>query len=331
MIKVSLPGQVAQTVRKSGADPENLLLALSTDIDLYGRYVPNWVIADRKTLFVVDQGKPQDAAISIPVAEIVDTRTVPVVGCGLLQVKVGKDWLDIARYSNTLKYPFGRAAKRIQQLAKGEQFEITEEDTKDPRRCPGCGFMLEFPGETCPRCINRGIAMARILELMKPYWKPASFMMLLLFAGIGFDIFSPLLTKFLIDKVLQPGQPGALRIVPLIHTKVLAGYLLLLVVLCLALVQSGRALVNVLNGRLASRISTSITFDVRGRLVDHLQKLSLSYYDKQQIGSLVGRVAYDTEAVQGFVNQLTGGFLLQILMVVFSLFMMFSLAPHLAV
>jgi len=331
MLKNVLPEVVAQTVRRSGVDPRNCVISLCTDIDLLGQYVPTWIVADRKNLIVVDQNKPDEVLITIPLADIAETRTVPVVGCGLLQVKVGKDWLDVARYSNTLKYPFGRASKRIQQLARGETFELTEEDSVDPHRCPTCGFMLEFPGETCPRCINKGAAVARILELMRPYWRRAALMMLLLLAGIALDIFSPLLTKFLIDNVLSPGDPAPLRVVPLVHSQVNVRFLLLLVVICLALVQSIRALVNVLNGRLASRVSTSISFDVRGRLVDHLQKLSLSYYDKQQIGSLVGRVAYDTEAVQGFVNQITGGFVLQILMVIFSLFMMFTLAPQLAV
>ncbi len=106
-------------------------------------------------------------------------------------------------------------------------------------------------------------------------------------------------------------------------------HLLLMVVGALALGQILRQLVNILNGRIGTRVATSITFDMRTRLVEHFEKLSLAYYDKQSIGSLVGRVAYDTEAVQGFVAQLTGGFLMQILMVLLSGFFMYSLEPRL--
>src|SRR5690606_23621893 len=70
--------------------------------------------------------------------------------------------------------------------------------------------------------------------------------------------------------------------------------------------------------------------DMRGRLVGHLQRLSVGYYDKQQVGSLVGRVAYDTESLHGFVWQLTGGFLLQIVMVIGVGIMMFSIDARLA-
>ena len=82
-------------------------------------------------------------------------------------------------------------------------------------------------------------------------------------------------------------------------------------------------------GRLVSRVGTQIAYDMRGRLVEHLEQLSVSYYDKQQTGSLVGRVAYDTEAVQGFIWQLTGGFVMKIILVIASAIMMFSLAPKL--
>src|SRR5690606_14276892 len=54
------------------------------------------------------------------------------------------------------------------------------------------------------------------------------------------------------------------------------------------------------------------------------------FYDNRQVGALVGRVAYDTEAVHGFVWQLTGGFLLQLLMVIGVFVMMFTIEPRLA-
>ena len=62
-------------------------------------------------------------------------------------------------------------------------------------------------------------------------------------------------------------------------------------------VQILRMVVNIINGRLGSRIGTAITADVRARLVKHLGNLSIAYYDRQQVGSLVGRVDYDTEAL----------------------------------
>src|SRR5205807_2706396 len=58
--------------------------------------------------------------------------------------------------------------------------------------------------------------------------------------------------------------------------------------------------------------------------------LSVDYYDRQPVGVLMSRVAHDTEALYGFVHQLTSGFLLQILQVLGVGVMLFTLNAKLA-
>ena len=64
--------------------------------------------------------------------------------------------------------------------------------------------------------------------------------------------------------------------------------------------------------------------------VHKLQKLAIAYYDRHQVGSLMSRVAYDSEVRHGLVHQLTGGFLLQILQLVGVGGMLIWLNPRLA-
>ena len=59
-----------------------------------------------------------------------------------------------------------------------------------------------------------------------------------------------------------------------------------------------------------------MTADLRARLVRRLQQLAVSYYDRHQVGSLMSRVAYDSEVLHGLVHQITAGFLLQILQLI---------------
>jgi ATP-binding cassette subfamily B protein len=233
--------------------------------------------------------------------------------------------VDILRFSNREAYRFERIAHKLERARKGEAIEIGEEDLRDPRRCAACGLLLDQPGESCPNCVDRGAVLARMLRLMRPYRGKAIAIMSLLMVGIALDLVSPQLTRFLVDRVFAgppavgtPAPPGKL-------------HLLMMVVVTLAGVQTLRMGVNIVNGRLAARVGTAITFDMRSRLVQHLQRLSVGYYDRQQVGALVGRVAYDTEALHGFIWQLTGGFLLQVLMVVGVGVMMFSINTRLAV
>jgi len=320
------PEGVRKRLHEAGLNGSPLVLCTPTDIDRAGFYHPHWLAATSEHLWVV----PEHAgdAVHLPLKNATEIRTVPGVGSGTLAAKVDGTYFDILRYSNRQAYRFEKVAPKLEQLRKGEVVEITPEDEHDPRRCTKCGVMLDQPGDSCPHCVNRGAVITRMMRLMKPYRREAISMMGLLLVGVALDLVSPQLTRYLVDNVLPGGvhaggalpadqMPGALR-------------LLLIVVATLAGVQVLRTVVNVFNARLGSRVGTAITSDMRTRLVDHLQRLSVAYYDKQQVGSLMGRVAYDTESLHGFLWQLTGGFLLQLLMVVGVAIMMFSIDVELA-
>lgn len=323
------PPAIAASLRQAGADIDHIQISLQTDINLLGAYHPQWVIGTRTGVWVVDEARPDEVVTSVLFGEVSEFRTQAVVGSGILQARVGEVWLDLVRYSNRLKYPFSRASKRLDQLRQNEAFKLEKEDEQDPRRCPTCGLMLEFAGEACPRCINRGAALRRVFQLMRPYWGSASVMMFLLLTSIAIAMVTPQLTRYLVNHILDRSTNAVSQPVDFLNyfTPIQR---LLMIVGALALTQVAGAVVSILNGRLGSRVATSITYDMRGRLVSHLEQLSLSYYDKQSTGSLVVRVVSDTDAVQGFMAQLTSGFVMQILMVVISAFFMFTISPRLA-
>src|SRR6185437_8560603 len=87
---------------------------------------------------------------------------------------------------------------------------------------------------------------------------------------------------------------------------------------------------NAVKGVLANRVGTAMTSALRSRMVEKLQRLSVDYYDRHPVGVLMSRVAHDTEALYGFIHQVTNGFLLQILQVVGVGVMLFTLNAKLA-
>ncbi len=87
---------------------------------------------------------------------------------------------------------------------------------------------------------------------------------------------------------------------------------LLWVVLALATSRVLLSIVGVVKGQLATVIGTGLTSMLRMQMVRKLQSLAIVYYDRHQVGSMVSRVAHDSEAMHGLMHQLTGGFLLQI-------------------
>ena len=111
----------------------------------------------------------------------------------------------------------------------------------------------------------------------------------LLLAGLAsLELTQPYLIKTAIDRVLAPGA-GSRDPLLLARLWPLAG-LYLASVIGLALLQYLQALWL---GRTGQRIIAAIRQDV----FDHVQRLSLSYFDRQPAGRVVTRVTNDVEAL----------------------------------
>ena len=309
---------------------KDVLLCTPTDIDFLGRYQTQWLVVTAGRLVVVAEGEPAVITLTLPIRDISEVRVHGTIGSGLLQARVGGMYVDVLRFSNRIADRFQKAGRKLDRFVHGEAIVLHPEDDVNPRRCTRCGLMLQFSGDTCPRCVNKGAVLARMWTLMARYRWAVLGMVGLLVLGISLDLVAPQLTRILVDRVL-PGTAEEARKLAVDGAERRRHMMMLVeIVAALASVQVLRAVVNIINGRLGSIIGTAVTFDMRGRLVRHLQQLSVAYYDRQQVGSLVGRVAYDTEALHGFVNQLAGGFLAQILMVAGVGIVMFSLNVKLA-
>lgn len=79
--------------------------------------------------------------------------------------------------------------------------------------------------------------------------------------------------------------PGSLALLPDFKTA------LLVVVVALAFSRVLLSIVGVFKGRLATAIGTGLTGTLREEMVQKLQNLSIAYYDRHQVSSMISRVA----------------------------------------
>jgi ATP-binding cassette subfamily B protein len=140
--------------------------------------------------------------------------------------------------------------------------------------------------------------------------------------GVAMELAPPKLQQHLVDGILARGEsrPDAQSLTSA----------LLLVVLALAFTRVLLSVVNWIKGLLANRVGVALTFELRSQLVHKLHTLGIAYHDRHQVGSLVSRVAYDSEVLHNLLQQITGGFLLQVVQVVAVGLILFSLNPKLA-
>ncbi|MEX0689587.1 MAG: DUF1854 domain-containing protein [Pirellulales bacterium] len=328
----------ASPVGPATPDPAAAWFAIDTDVSLSGAASREWLVAWPDGLAVatteVIRGQRVPAGVAVRRVAWPDldrVRTIAGIGGGMLQVRTGGDWVDLVRYSNAFATRFHKVARALETAresaaeAGGSIREpVFDEGPLDPPRCPSCSLRLVTADDACPRCLQKGRVLRRVADLVAPHARGAVALVLLTVVGVAAELVPPKLQQYLVDDILSSragdGQGGQ----PDFRTA------LLVVVLALAASRVLLSIVAAFKGRLSSLIGSSLTAGLRQEMVDKLQSLSVAYFDRHQVSSMISRVAHDSEVLHGLVQQFTGGFLLQLVQLVAVGGMLFWINPTLA-
>ncbi|MFM7250336.1 MAG: DUF1854 domain-containing protein [Planctomycetaceae bacterium] len=335
-----LPAPVRAALGAAGLNHRPVLVAVDTDVSLDGEPGREWLFVTPDHLSVVAE-RPLPAAAAaaapagdggavlrvVPWRDVAQVRTSAGVGGGMLQVKAEGDWVDLVRFSNALATRFHKVSRTLdlaRDRPRADDGGLAPDavappapagagEELDPPRCGSCGLRQSTRDEACPRCMQKGRILARVSQLLRPHARGAVGLCLLTLLGVVAELVPPKLQQFMVDDILSARageEGGAVGGFPDFKTA------LLVVVLALALSRILLSVVGMLKGRLATAIGTGLTGTLRREMVDKLQDLSIAYYDRHQVGSMISRVAHDSEVLHGLMHQITGGFLLQIVQLV---------------
>jgi len=322
MIQEPVPCDVKELLENQQLNGVPVLLSTTSDLSLAGEQRGHRIVVTRENLAVVAEGFKPRLVNHLPLTRVEKFRAQGAIGSGFLQAYVDDAWVDIARYSNSLSARFRLLADKLEDLRKSGEVIVHPEEEQDKNRCPRCGVRLAAAGDSCPRCLPRKAIAVRLWTLLKPQWPTAVGMCLMMLVGVAMELAPPKLQQYLVDGILSRGE-----VTPNAHSLVAA---LLLVVLALAATRVLLSIVNWVKGLLANKVGVELTFELRSQLVRKLHALGVGYHDRHQVGPLVSRVAYDSEVLHSLLQQITGGFLLQVVQVIAVGVMLFSLNPKLA-
>jgi ATP-binding cassette subfamily B protein len=322
MLQETVPGEVKELLENQQLNGVPVLLSTTSDLSLTGDLRGHWIVVTSDHLAVVADGSKPRLVNHFTLGRVEKFRTQGAIGSGFLQAYVDDAWVDVARYSNTLATRFHKLADKLEDLRKTGEVAVAPEERQDTSHCPKCGIRLSTSGDSCPRCVPRRAIVARLWQLLRPQWPKAIGMCGLMLVGVAMELAPPKLQQYLVDGILAQGA-AAPDVRPLLAA-------LLLVVLALAATRMLLGVVNYVKGLVASKVGVELTSELRAQLVRKLHALGVGYYDRHQVGSLVSRVAYDSEVLHTLLQQVTGGFLLQVVQVVAVGIMLFTLNPKLA-
>jgi subfamily B ATP-binding cassette protein MsbA len=143
--------------------------------------------------------------------------------------------------------------------------------------------------------------MARYI--VKPHWKKLSAgLVAVIFIGLT-DVLEPWPIKIVLDYVI--GTKRMPEWTSVFVNRSLEGNrtaILHFAAAAVVAIAAAGALASYLEKNLITRVGQSVMYDLRRDLYHHIQRLSLSYYERHKSGDLVSRVTSDVEAVQDFVS-----------------------------
>ncbi|MBV8735054.1 MAG: ABC transporter ATP-binding protein, partial [Solirubrobacterales bacterium] len=153
----------------------------------------------------------------------------------------------------------------------------------------------------------------RLLAFLAPHRKGVAFSFLLASGAMGMTVLIPLLTGKAIDSIRSHDR-GAL----------------IFFVVAIVVAGLGRLVLSVFRRLVAGRVSLGVELDLRNGLYEHLQRLELSFFDRQQTGQLMSRATVDLQSVRFFLGYGLIFIAQSAMTILFSAVAMFALRPELA-
>jgi ATP-binding cassette, subfamily B, multidrug efflux pump len=153
--------------------------------------------------------------------------------------------------------------------------------------------------------------MRRLLEYMRPYKWQVILALALTLAVTPLELAPPMLFRTAIDKYLDPSAHHLISVLAARRGLVIISIIYLLVLFFDFLAQYVQI-------RIMQRVGQQTMYDMRQEIFAHMQRLSMSYFDKNPVGRLVTRVTTDVDALNdlfaaGVVTMINDFFLLLVM------------------
>lgn len=212
------------------------------------------------------------------IQDLSDPKVEDLVDATAISARQGDRYVELLRGTTGKTLIFANAHKKLEALLEGKPIPDIEDNL---RVCPRCSRPLPEDTNVCPACLNRGKTLLRLFDFTKPYRFRLFWATFLVAMSTVVALLPPYLTRHLMDDVLLGGKAHLL------------GWLIGALV-------GAQATANILQSarnRNTAYLSRGVAIDIRTQLFHKLQQLSLGFYDKRNVGSLMSRVTNDTGAL----------------------------------
>lgn len=318
--EVNMPLAVQKALTDRGINVDSIIACAKSDLDPKGDFCTTWLCADQDHLYVCTQvrrknplprllkvrSEKKDKAFDTEfdwrnvtdevelsaqyeLANLSELKCEYFVGSLAVTAKLNDQTIVICRGSKSNGAELNAFCRRVNNRGKEEKEHAFFEQHMN-NRCPKCSRLYPDPNRmVCPNCIDKRTLFRRVLALTPKYKGPIITMILIMFVSSLVSLAPPYLTgHILIDETLNPNGKYAGMVGPVILISVLTSVVSLLL--------------SIAHGRINSGVTAEIVYDLKKMIFSAMQRLSLSFYNKRQTGSLMNRVNNDATDLQYFFH-----------------------------
>lgn len=173
-------------------------------------------------------------------------------------------------------------------MAKGHASQLETEPNDDGRRPPRAVVgSHRIEEEMFDRAFDKNI-IRRVWAFVRPYRAMVVISVAALLIIIGTQLLIPLIIRYAIDHAMTPAGVD--------HSALLtaAG--------AFALAILGNFCASYTQETVVGKMAVNVLFDIRRAMFGHLQKVSLSFMDKTEVGRLMSRLQGDANSIQEFLE-----------------------------
>ena len=268
---------------------EHKRIAFATDIDATGVFGQEWLVVEDRQVYVFGlngngSGKRAYLRQTVPLERIKEVSAEMLVGNGLLEARTVEETIPLVRFSQAEVGEAHTVARQLNALVKGEEVPEAKPDEKK-KHCPRCKRVLPEDSEVCPACVNKRAVMLRLFQFLAPYKKQAVASVLILLGLTVAEVAPPWIGGRLVDTLMYSQRYNPTHsMLPVV-----------MLVVMLAVTRLAVAGLTYGQRRLNPWLGARVLMDIRVSLYNKFNQLSLAYYDKRNMGSVMARVTNDAD------------------------------------
>lgn len=265
-------------------DQEERYYAIPYDIGADGAWLSDsYLVVTHKALYVLSQGKLIER---LSLSQCGEATAEPKIGCGILVLEYQGTRRFLVQYSGKHLSRYAYVARGIRILCSGRREKV--ESREYEKICPNCGRAI--PGTRyCPHCSKEGGFWHSFLTMASPYRKKFFGIIVLMILAAVVTLLNPEVQKHLVDDVLT-NHNGGIRAA----------------LICLAimfLLSVGIVVINVLKSYYCTVLGATIAKDLREKLFEKIQILSIGFINDRRPGELMNRIVFDTGKIREFMER----------------------------